>query len=160
MGTGKLRVPAGHGGLAAAAAIGLAALAAACGHTPSSLSLASGQTPARAVPTITPSSAPVLGRLTLGTFPATEDGVRALTLCEQWSGLRGQYVYRVQAQTPYQLEQWFSSAAWRTAAQANSRLRRDPAYGNISTAFGLATTGQTAGIWSARLLDNACATVD
>jgi hypothetical protein len=158
MRTGKRRVLAGHGGIAAGVAVGMAVLAPACGHAPSSLSLAAGQAPAPARPTVTPSAVPVLGKLTFGTFPATEDGIRALTLCEQWSGLRGQYVTRVQGDTPYQLEQWFSSDVWRTAVSVNSRLRRDPAYGDLSTAFGLATTGQAASIWSARLVDNACAT--
>jgi hypothetical protein len=105
---------------------------------------------------VTPASVPALGKLTFGKFPATADGIRALTLCEQWSRLRGEYVSRVRADTPYQLEQWFSSAAWTTAFNAGSRLRNDPAYGDISTAFGLATTGEAASISSARLLDKAC----
>ena len=156
MGAGKkLCVLAGRG----IVAVGVAALASGCGHA-SSLSLAAEQTPGSATPTVTPSSVPVLGKLTFGTFPATADGIRALMVCEQWAGLRGEYVSRVQADTPYELEQWFSSAVWRPAFTANSPLRVDPAYGDISTAFGLATSGQSASIASARLLDKACATVD
>jgi hypothetical protein len=159
MGVRKLRVLTRRGGIVVAAAIG-AALAAACGHAATSLSLAAGQTPAPATPSVTPSSAPELGQLNFGTFPATKDGLRALALCEQWSGLRAQYVSRVQADTLFELEQWFSSAVWRPAFSADSRLRTDPAYTGISTAFGLATTGQGASISSARLLDKACAAAD
>lgn len=146
MGAGKLRVLAARG----IAAIGVAALVSACGQAASAPPPAPGQ----------PSSVPVLGKLTLGSFPATGDGTRALTLCEQWAGLRGAYVARVRADTPYELEQWFSSTAWRPAFTANSLLRVDPAYGDISTAFGLATTGQAASIASARFLDRACAQAD
>ena len=156
MGAAKLRVLAGQGGMALGVATGLAALAAACGYAPSSSSPA----PGLATPTVTPSSVPVLGKLAFGPFPATADGTQALLLCEQWAGLRGEYAYRVQADTAYQLEQWFSGSVWRTAFDDNRPLRVDPAYGDISTAFGLATTGQAASIWTARLLDKACATVD
>jgi hypothetical protein len=160
MEAGKLRVFAGHGGIVQGLAIGLAALAAACGHAPSSSSLAAGQAPGLARPTMTPSSVPMLGTLAFGPFPATEDGMQALMLCEQWAGLRGDYVSRVQEDSPYQLEQWFSGSAWRIAFNASRPLRVDPAYGDISTAFSLATTGQAASIWAARLFDKACATAD
>ena len=103
---------------------------------------------------------PVLGQLTLGLFPSTGNGAQALMLCEQWAGLRGAYVARVRADTPYELEQWFSSTAWRQAFTANRLLRADPAYSDISTAFGLATTGQAASIASARFLDRACTQAD
>jgi hypothetical protein len=43
---------------------------------------------------------------------------------------------------------------------ANRPLRVDPDYSQISTAFGLATTGESASIASAKLLDNACAAAD
>jgi hypothetical protein len=154
MGAGKLRVIAGCGIFA----IGVTALAGACGHASSSL--AAGQAPGVARPTVSPSTVPVLGKLFFGAFPATSDGTRALTVCEQWSELRGEYVTHVEADTPYQLEQWFSSAVWRPAFTANTPLRIDPAYGDISTGFGLATTGEAASISSARLLDKACAAVD
>jgi hypothetical protein len=156
MGAGKLRVLAGRG----IAGVAVAVLAGACGHVSASSPPAAGQAPGPATPTVTPSTVPVLGKLAFGTFPSTWDGTRALTLCEQWSGLRGEYVARVRADTPYQLEQWFSSTVWRAAFSANSPLRLDPAYSNISTAFGLASTGQAASIASARMLDKACAAVD
>jgi hypothetical protein len=109
---------------------------------------------------VAPSTVPVLGKLSFGTFPATPDGMRALLLCEQWSGLRGEYVTRVQADSPYQLEQWFSSAVWQTAFNASRPLVVDPAYGQISTAFGLAATGEAASLSSAGLLDKGCAAAD
>jgi hypothetical protein len=156
MGAGKLRVLAGRG----IAGVAVAVLAGACGHVSASSPPAAGQAPGPATPTVTPSTVPVLGKLAFGTFPSTWDGTRALTLCEQWSGLRGEYVARVRADTPFQLEQWFSSTAWLAAFSANSPLRLDPAYSNISTAFGLVSTGQAASIASARMLDKACAAVD
>ena len=159
MGAGKLRVLAGRGVVAVGAAA-LAALAAACSHAASASTPAAGQTPGPATPTVSPSTVPVLGAMTYGTFPATKDGMSALTLCEQWAVLRGQYAGHVRSDTPYQLEQWFSSALWHAAFSANSPLRADPAYTGISTSFGLATTGEAASIHSARLLDKACAAAD
>jgi hypothetical protein len=156
MGAGKLRVLAGRG----IVAVGVAVLAAACGHAASTSSPAAGQTPGPATPTVTPSTVPVLGPMTYGTFPATSDGSSALTLCEQWAVLRGQYVSRVRADTPFQLEQWFSSAVWGTAFTANAPLLTDPAYSEISTAFGVATSGEAASISSARMLDKACSAAD
>ena len=159
MGAGKLRVLAGRGIAAVGVAV-LAVLAAACGHAASASSSAAGQTPGPATPTVTPSTVPVLGTMTYGTFPATTDGSSALTLCEQWAVLRGQYVSRVRADTPFQLEQWFSSAVWRTAFTANGPLLTDPAYSAISTAFGVAASGEAASIPSARMLDKACSAAD
>jgi hypothetical protein len=156
MGAGKLRVLAGRG----IVAVGVAVLAAGCGHAAPASSPAEGQTPGPATPTVTPSTVPVLGTMTYGTFPATSDGSSALTLCEQWAVLRGQYVSRVRADTPFQLEQWFSSAVWRTAFTANGPLPTDPAYSEISTAFGVATSGEAASISSARMLDKACSAAD
>ena len=159
MGAGWLRVLAGRGVLTVELAA-LAALAAACGSVPAGSSPGAGPTPGTATPTVTPSAVPVLGPMTYGTFPATTNGANALTLCEQWAGLRGRYVSRVQADTRYQLEQWFSSPVWLTAFTANNPLRNDPAYSNIDVAFGLATTGEAASVASARWLDRACAAAD
>jgi hypothetical protein len=113
-----------------------------------------------AVPTVTPSTVPVLGKLSFGTFPSTWDGTRALKVCEQWAGLRGEYVARIGRDTPFQLEQWFSGSVWRAAVDASGSLRADPAYGDISVAFGEATTGAAASIASARFLDKSCAAAD
>ena len=110
---------------------------------------------------MTPSAVPVLGPMTYGTFPATKDGESALTLCEQWAGLRGQYVAHVQAgHTAYQLEQWFSSGVWQAAYSANTPLRVDAGYSEISVAFLVATSGDAASILNARMLDRACAAAD
>ncbi len=155
MGAGTLRAAAGRGAAAAVVAV----LAGACGHASSSSSPAAAPAPP-APPTVTPSPVPALGPLAFGTFPSTWDGTRALALCEQWSGLRGEYVARVRADTPFQLEQWFSSDAWQAALTAGGYLRGDPAYGDLSVAFGEVSTGATASIASARFLDQACAAAD
>ena len=164
MGAGKPRVLAGRGvgrgvvgwGLAAA---GVAILAGACsGGSPSPVNTAQPSVPA--TPTVTPSTVPVLGKLSFGTFPSTYDGTRALQLCEQWSGLRGEYVSHLRQDTPYELEQWFSSTDWRAAFVANSPLRNDPAYSNINAAFGLVSTAGAASIANAKWLDRGCAAAD
>ena len=165
MGAGKPRVLAGRSvsgrsvvgwGLAA---VGAAALVGACsGGSPSPVNTAQPSVPA--TPTVTPSTVPVLGQLSFGTFPSTWDGTRALMLCEQWSGLRGEYVPHLRRDTPYELEQWFSSNDWRAAFIANSPLRTDPAYSNISIAFGLVSTAAAASIDNAKWLDRGCAAAD
>lgn len=160
MGAGKLRELASRG-VAAGLAIGVTALAAACSSTSTSPpSLAAEQTAAPATPTVTPTSVPVLGTLTIGTFPSTPDGLKALTVCEQWAGLRGAYVSRVRADTPYQLEQWFSGSQWTVAFKSANQFKTDPDYSRISASFGVATVGDTADIADARLLDQACAAAD
>ncbi len=113
-----------------------------------------------ATPTVTPQPAPALGSMSYGTFPASADGMDALTVCEQWAVLRDQYVGRLRADTPYQLEQWFSSPAWLPAFQANKPLKTDPNYSEINAAFGLASTGAAASVANAKLLDEACARAD
>jgi hypothetical protein len=156
MGAGKPRVLA----CAWAAALGLALLASGCSSVSSSSLLAVMQDPGTATPTVMPESVPVLGQMHYGKFPATTDGIAALTVCEQWAVLRDQYVGRVRADTPYQLEQWFSSRAWLPAFQANRPLKIDPDYSQINTAFGLASTGAAASVSNAELLDKACASAD
>lgn len=108
-----------------------------------------------------PPGVPVLGRLTLGAFPATTDGTAAQTLCEQWAALRGQYIPQLRHDTPFQLEQWFSSGPqWLVAFSAGTPLKTDPDYVYISTAFGLVSTAAAASVGNARLLDAACAAAD
>jgi hypothetical protein len=155
MGAAKPRVLAGR-----CVAVTVAALAAACGHVASAAPPAAGQAPGPATPTMTPSSVPVLGPMTLGAFPATRDGKRALAVCEQWAGLRDEYVPRLRADTAYQLEQWFSSAVWQTAYAASGPLQADPAYTSISVSFRMATEGDVASVANARMLDRACAAAD
>lgn len=155
MGAGKLRVF----GVAAVSAAALAALAGGCSSAASS-SLAPGQTPGPITPTMTPSAVPVLGKLKFGTFPSTQGGTEALQLCEDWAGLRAQYVAHLKSDTKYQLEQWFSSAVWQPAFEADSPLSVNPVYGEISLAFGQATTSATASIAAARQFDRACEAAD
>ena len=155
VGAGKLRVL----GVASALAAALAALAGGCSRAASS-SLAPGQTPTPITPTVTPSAVPVLGQLTFGTFPSTWGGTNALKLCEDWAGLRADYVAHLKSDTMYQMEQWFSTADWQPAFDADSPLSANPAYGEISLAFGQATTTATAGIDAAKQLDRACAAAD
>ena len=102
----------------------------------------------------------MLGSMSYGTFPASTDGMDALTVCEQWAVLRDQYVGRVRADTPYQLEQWFSGPAWLPAFKANKPLKTDPDFSQINTAFGLVSTGAAASVSNAELLDKACASAD
>lgn len=158
MGAGKPRVLA----FAATAALGVALLASGCARmSPSSSSFVPGQPlSGRATPTVTAQAVPVLGPMNYGTFPASTDGIDALTVCEQWAVLRDQYVGRVRADTPYQLEQWFSGPVWLPAFQANKPLKTDPDFSQINTAFTLASTGAAASVSNAELLDKACASAD
>src|SRR5215472_12263717 len=129
MGVGKPRIAAcagpGAPGLALMPLLALTALlASGCARTsPLAAALALGATPvpatATATATVTPQAVPVLGSMSYGTFPASRHGMDALVLCEQWAGLRDEYVGRVRADTPYELEQWFSGPAWRTAFHAD-----------------------------------------
>ena len=144
-------------GGAVTAALGGAALVAGCAAaaaaTPS-------PGPGDATPTVTPVAVPVLGAMKLGAFPNTADGVAALTVCEQWAGLRGDYVTALRHDSAFQLEQWFSSTSWLPAFAANSPLKTDPRYTYISTAFGLVTEPDAASLDTARHLDKACAEAD
>jgi hypothetical protein len=140
-------------------ALGVALLASGCGGASPSL-LAAMQGPGTATPTVMPEPVPVLGQMHYGKFPATTDGIAALTVCEQWAVLRDEYVATLRADTPYQLEQWFSGPAWLPAFQANHPLKTDPDYSQINTAFTLVSTGAAASVANAELLDVACAGAD
>jgi hypothetical protein len=150
MRAGKLRELAGCGVIAA----GVVALA--CGCSSTSSALPPGATPLPATPSMTPTPVPVLGAMTLGTFPSTVDGLKALDLCEQWAQLRGQYVSMVKTSTPHQLDLWFSGPLWNNAYGDETHLKLDPDFSNISMAFGLATVGDEATLANAGLLDQAC----
>ncbi len=156
MGAGKSRPGIGRAG-GVIAALGAAALAAGC---TAAVAAPPAPGPGDATPTVVPAAVAVLGPMKLGTFPATEDGLAALAVCEQWAGLRGDYLPAVRRDTPFQLEQWFSSASWRPAFAANSPLKTDPRYLYLSTAFGLVSDPAVAGAHSARQLDQACAAAD
>jgi hypothetical protein len=156
MGAGKLRVFAVRGGVVVLAAAVAAALAAGCGSVTASRPGA-GQAELLAAP----ASAPELGMLTLGSFPATTDGNLAQMLCQEWAGLRGDYAAQLRQDTPFQLEVWFSSSPpWLVAFNADSLLKSDNSYIEITTSFGLASTAAAASIANARALDKACAAAD
>ena len=162
MGTRKLRTPAAPakaGALAVLLAVLPVVLLAGCGQR-ARIARSEATAPAL-VPAMTPTAVPVLGSLRLGSFPSTSGGSHALRVCQDWGWLRAQYVARVQAgNTPLQLEQWFSGNAWEPAFNAAGPLDANPDYLQISTAFGLATSGQSAGIAQARHLDAACTAAD
>jgi hypothetical protein len=149
MRAGKLRVLAVN-----VAAVGLAVLASACSSSSSTLGNGA---PVLATPTVTPTSVPVLGGMKIATFPQSWDGTRALQVCEQWAQLRGEYVTRVQQENTLQLELWFSSGAWFSAFNANSSLKSDPNYMQISTDLGIVTAPGGASISAGQLLDASCA---
>jgi hypothetical protein len=113
-----------------------------------------------ATATMTPSPVPGLGNLSLATFPSTPGGEAALALCETWARLRGQYVGAIRSDSPRQLDVWFSAPAWEPAFFAQQQIEDDPAYSQISAAFGLATAPDIASIADAETLDAACAAGD
>jgi hypothetical protein len=152
MRAGRLRVLAGQG----IVGIGVAALAGACSSASSSVSVSATPT-VFATPTVTPSSVPLLGKMTMAPFLATPDGEHGLVLCEQWAQLRGQYVSQVKADTPNQLDLWFSGRVWAAALSAERGLATDPLYSHLSAAFGTAVVPDVASIANARQLDAACA---
>lgn len=162
----KLRVLAGRGAstrgaaVLGAATLGIAVMVSACAHHPSALAMAAVTPTGTATPSMTPTSVPELGALTLGTFPDSLDGTRALMLCEQWAGLRAHYVARVRADSPSELERWFSGDDWRQAFSDDSPLKDDPGYMNINAGFGLVSTAGAASIANARFLDRSCAAAD
>lgn len=108
-----------------------------------------------------PASAPFsLGPLTLASFPSTTDGRLARGTCEQWAGLRNEYAERASADSPYQLNQWFSGPGWQKEWNDANSLGGDPRYSNIETAFGVGTVGDEASAASAKAMDQACAAGD
>jgi hypothetical protein len=106
---------------------------------------------------MTPPGTPAtLATLVLGQFPETPDGQLAKAICEQWSGLRQQYVDNAAADSPYQMNQWFSSSAWLKVQNDANTLNGDPAYSNLQTALGVGLVGDEAGTASAAAIDKAC----
>ena len=119
--------------------------------------------PAPTVPTappIAPGTAANLAPLTLGPFPDTADGEIAKRICEQWQGLRQEYVYRLTIDNSYQMNGWFSSSAWSKVQNDGMALGDDPAYSNLETALGVAITGEMASTANAAAVDKACAAAD
>lgn len=119
----------------------------------------SGSPAASSAPPAAPAatSAATLGPLTLGPFPSTHDGKLARGICQAWSGLRSQYAANVGNDSPVQLNQWFSGPSWHVVLADGTALGNAPAFSGLEAALGVATTGDTASIPSARALDAACA---
>jgi hypothetical protein len=63
----------------------------------------------------------------------------------------------VQVDTPYQLNQWFSSSDWATEYNDANELGDDPAYVNIESSMGAGLVGDMANVAAARQIDRACA---
>ena len=143
---------------------GCALLASACGS--SFPTAAAGGTSASAAP---PSSSAIDAppptvasprQLLPARFPSTTDGKLARDICEQWARLRAEYYSRVQQDTAYQLNQWFSSSQWAREDTDSMQLGGDPDYSNIETAFGAGLVGDLANVASARQIDRACSAGD
>ena len=139
----RLRVLVGLG----VAAGGVAMLAGGCGSSSSSLN---------GTPTMSATPVPVLGSLTLKSFPSTVDGAAALQLCEGWAQLRGQYVSNVENDTAHQLGLFFSEPQWAIPFADEGKIEPDPAYEHLYIAFGQATVVGIASINNGRHLDAAC----
>jgi hypothetical protein len=94
----------------------------------------------------------------VGDFPDTPHGNAARAMCQQWAGLERQY-YALLADrntTPFQLDQWFAGPDWSGVRADLLGLSSDPAYAQLSTAFGKAMNGGTATIGNAKAVDESC----
>jgi hypothetical protein len=142
----------------ASIALTASALAVAACSSAASPSAGGSATPPAAASSAPAAAAPdaTLGPLTLGTFPATTDGKLAKNICTAWAGLRHQYATNVQNDTPYQLNQWFSSSAWSAEMSDAQKLGATDIYASLAGALGVATVGDTASINVAREVDKAC----
>jgi hypothetical protein len=141
---------------AAALAAGVILSLAACGSSPASSSPAAVAAP----PLPPPPTAVTLGPLKLADFPATVGGKEARGICEAWQELRQQYEDRMVTDSPYQLNQWFSSAVWQKEQADAIRLGADPAYTHLEVAFGVGLVGDEADSGTVKLMDSACAKGD
>ena len=94
--------------------------------------------------------------LKLANFPSSQDGDLARTICQAWSGLRGQYYSRVKTDTPGQLSQWLAGADW-TAIRADTlQLGSDPDYSHLNAALGTVMAGKVASAKTGQAVDRAC----
>lgn len=118
----------------------------------------SSATPAPALPP--PPTAVTLGPLSLAGFPSTTAGTEARGICEAWLGLRQQYENRTVDDSPFQLNQWFSSPAWAKVQSDGNALGNDPAYSHLETALGETLAGDVAGAETIKLMDSACSKGD
>jgi hypothetical protein len=148
--TGRLRVIA-----AGLAGVGCVLLASGCGN--SSSGLASVGSTATASPSgATAASAASAAPLKLADFPSSQDGDLARTVCQAWSGLRGEYYSRVKTDTRGQLSQWFAGADWTAIRAETLQLGADPAYSHLNAALGVAMAGKVASAKTGQAVDRAC----
>jgi hypothetical protein len=80
-----------------------------------------------------------------------------MSMCIAWSGLRAQYAANVAADSPVQLNEWFSGPAWAAAEGDAGKLGSNPQFTSLEAAWGVATTGDTASAAAAGNVDKACA---
>ncbi|HEY2268652.1 MAG TPA: hypothetical protein VGI96_38975 [Streptosporangiaceae bacterium] len=154
--TGRLRVTAA--GLAAAGGV---LLASGCGNGSAGLASVGSTATASPSSTATASTATAVATastapLKLANFPSSQDGDLARTICQAWSGLRGQYYSRVKTDTPGQLSQWLAGADW-TAIRADTlQLGSDPDYSHLNAALGTVMAGKAASAKTGQAVDQAC----
>jgi hypothetical protein len=146
--------------LAAAIAIPAAFGIAACASSSSAPPAAAASPAATAAAMPPPPPAPAVGPLTIAHFASTSGGDAARGICEQWVILRHEYANRLATDSPYQLNQWFSSADWHKARSDGNALGDDPAYSHLEVALGEAMVGDMADAGTIRLMDDACARGD
>jgi hypothetical protein len=138
--------------LIAVSAVSVAVLAGCSSAASSSSAAAANPAPAATAKTLAP--------LVLGHFPDTTDGKLAREVCEQWQGLRQEYVYRLTIDSPNQMNGWFSSSAWSKEYAESNELGNDPAYTQLEASLGVATVGEDASDANAGLVDKACEKAD
>jgi hypothetical protein len=135
------------------AGAGCVLLASGCGNGSAGLaSVGSTATASPSAAAATASTSP----LKLANFPSSQDGDLARTICQAWSGLRGEYYSRVKTDTPGQLSQWLAGADW-TAIRADTlQLGADPDYSHLNAALGAALAGKAASAKTGQAVDRAC----
>ena len=146
----------------AAAALAAAALSAtACGASAPAVSAASAAVSSPVAPPLSPPpTAVTLAPLKLADFPSSAVGNDARGVCEAWLTLRQQYENRMVTDSPYQLNQWFSSSAWHKSWTDANALGNDPAYSHLEVAYGIATVGDMVDSGTVKQMDGACAKGD
>ncbi len=147
--------------LIAAAAVTAALSLTACGpSSPSAAPAAAASSRTAQAAAARPAPPAALGQLTLARFPSTSSGKEARGICETWQKLRREYAGRLAADSPYQLNQWFSGPDWHKSWEDGAALGNDPAYSNLEVAYGTATVGDEAGAATIKQMDEACAKGD
>jgi hypothetical protein len=112
--------------------------------------------PPKEMSRMTMSSSTTAAPLKLASFPSTKDGDLARTICQAWSGLRGEYYSRVRTDTPSQLSQWFTGPDWTTVHAGSLQLTADGAYSHLGASLGVAMAGKVASAKTGQAVDRAC----